>query len=76
MPAAVAAIVDGDGNGDACDPFPNDPDDDIDGDTVSGHIDNCPLIANTDQANQDGDGLGDACDDELDRDDVAKAGDN
>jgi hypothetical protein len=57
------------------DPAYNDPDgsrDDIgafpytlgdwDGDGVADDVDNCPLIANTDQSDTDGDGLGDACD--------------
>ena len=38
------------------DAFPNDADNDIDGDTVSGDIDNCPAIANTDQLDTDNDG--------------------
>ncbi|MFT5432555.1 MAG: hypothetical protein ACI9OJ_003254, partial [Myxococcota bacterium] len=41
---------------------PNDPDDDIDADGVCGDVDNCPKVANTDQADGDGDGAGDACD--------------
>src|SRR4030067_1379023 len=42
---------------------------DTDSDTVAdncaptGDLDNCPDVANTDQADSDGDGLGDACDD-------------
>jgi VCBS repeat protein/FG-GAP repeat protein/thrombospondin type 3 repeat protein len=39
---------------------PNDPDDDNDG--VADNIDNCPFVANADQADRDGDGVGDACD--------------
>lgn len=53
---------DGDGTADACDPFPNDPDDDSDGDGVGGG-DNCPSVANPGQEDIDGDGIGDACDD-------------
>ena len=45
--------------GDVCDAFPNDADNDIDGDTVSGDIDNCPADANTDQLDTDTDGAGD-----------------
>jgi hypothetical protein len=64
---------DADGLGDACDPCPADPD--CDGDEISdgpsdpdggGSIvpgpDNCPLVANADQADADGDDVGDVCD--------------
>jgi len=34
---------------------------DVDGDGVAGCIDNCPDVANPDQADSDGDGVGDAC---------------
>ena len=54
--------TDGDGIPDTQDPFPNDADNDIDRDGVSGHIDNCPTISNADQADSDNDGLGNACD--------------
>src|SRR5262245_16394589 len=36
---------------------------DTDGDGVCDAIDNCPLIANADQADLDGDTIGDVCDD-------------
>jgi hypothetical protein len=36
----------------------NDPD----GDNVLGVMDNCPLVANADQADADADGTGDGCD--------------
>ncbi|MFK7852727.1 MAG: PKD domain-containing protein [Granulosicoccus sp.] len=39
---------------------PSDPD--SDGDTLADDADNCPAIANTDQADADNDGLGDLCD--------------
>ena len=51
-----------DGIGDVCDLFPNDPDNDIDGDGVSGEIDNCPVTPNADQLDVDVDGIGDVCD--------------
>ena len=54
--------TDGDGQPDSEDPFPFDPDNDIDGDLISGHIDNCPNDSNSNQSDVDGDGLGDACD--------------
>ena len=40
----------------------NDADNDIDGDTVCGDIDNCPTDANPDQTDSDSDGIGDDCD--------------
>ncbi len=62
--------TDNDGAGDVCDAFPQDPDNDIDADTVSGHIDNCPSVSNTDQANFDLDTQGDVCDADADNDGV------
>ena len=51
---------DGDTFGDACDPFPNDPANDVDGDGIGGDTDNCPSLANPGQADTDGDDIGDA----------------
>ncbi len=41
---------------------------DHDGDTIDDGIDNCPDVANEDQADTDGDGIGDACNDADDTD--------
>ena len=54
---------------DACDA-------DDDNDTFADDVDNCPLIANSDQADLDRDGLGDACDTDDDDDTVADVVDN
>lgn len=41
---------------------------DLDDDGVPDHLDNCPEVANVDQADADGDGTGDACNDAVDAD--------
>jgi len=49
---------------------------DGDGDGIADAIDNCPLVANTDQANHDTDSAGDACDNDDDDDTVLDSTDN
>jgi hypothetical protein len=51
------------------DPGPVTPPD-TDGDGVLNAVDNCPLLANADQANSDGDSEGDVCDTDDDNDGV------
>jgi nitrous oxidase accessory protein NosD len=51
-----------DGQGDACDAFPLDPDNDADGDGVGGDVDGCPANYNPGQEDTDGDGVQDVCD--------------
>ena len=48
---------------------------DADGDGVADNTDNCPNVANANQANADGDSLGDACDPDDDNDGVADTAD-
>ncbi len=54
----------------------SDNDLDGDGDSIANQVDNCPAIANTDQANLDGDNQGDACDSDIDGDTIANDADN
>jgi len=62
------ADTDGDGIADCVD-----DDDDADGKLDA--QDNCPLVANADQADQDEDGLGDACDGDIDGDGIQNPSD-
>ena len=52
------------------------PDLNADGDTVCGMLDNCPVNANSDQADMDADGQGDACDNDIDGDGDLNVADN
>ena len=58
-----------DGTGDVCDG-------DDDGDGIVDGVDNCPAVANADQADLDGDGSGNACDEDDDDDSVVDTEDN
>jgi ferredoxin len=49
---------------------------DTDGDGVTDTADNCPTVANANQANNDGDAQGDACDTDDDNDTVLDVNDN
>jgi len=54
----AAARIDGGGSGTDAMPLPGD----MDGDGMADGDDNCPTVANPDQADADGDGAGNACD--------------
>lgn len=49
---------------------------DRDNDGVPDEVDNCPAVANADQADRDSDGAGDACDADLDGDGTDNEADN
>ena len=49
---------------------------DADGDGIDDIADNCPNIANVDQADNDNDGIGDVCDDDDDNDGILDVNDN
>nr|WP_298475303.1 thrombospondin type 3 repeat-containing protein [uncultured Oribacterium sp.] len=51
-------------------------DDDVDNDGIPSRMDNCPTVANPDQADADNDGMGDACDDDMDGDGILNVLDN
>ena len=51
-------------------------DDDVDNDGIPSRMDNCPTVANPDQADADNDGVGDACDDDMDGDGILNVLDN
>lgn len=55
---------------------PGGPRKDADGDGILNGVDNCPLIANADQADIDADAVGDACDPDDDGDAVPDPEDN
>lgn len=55
--------TDGDGLGDNSDPYPSSSDGDEDG--IDDPADNCPTVANADQADSDQNGVGDACEGEA-----------
>lgn len=50
-------------------------DDDIDGDGVANDYDNCPYVANVDQADDDGNNVGDICESDSDGDGVTDKND-
>jgi hypothetical protein len=60
----TTADTDGDGVPDVLDAFPSDPTEwnDFDNDGVGDNGDNCPTVANPNQADGDNDGIGTACD--------------
>ncbi|WP_231372829.1 thrombospondin type 3 repeat-containing protein [Aureivirga sp. CE67] len=49
---------------------------DMDGDGIADEDDNCPEVANADQADNDEDGIGDVCDDDDDNDGILDTEDN
>ncbi len=51
------------------------PPTDSDGDGFNDDIDNCPAVANANQADFDNDGLGDVCDSDIDNDGILNAND-
>ncbi len=51
-------------------------DPDIDDDGIPNSIDNCPLVFNTNQADNEDDGIGDVCDEDDDNDSVQDSTDN
>jgi hypothetical protein len=69
VPNPDQANMDGDKQGDLCDP-------DKDGDFLVDGEDNCPDVGNAMQSDIDGDGVGDPCDGDADGDGLANESDN
>ena len=69
----VSAVLEADNDDDGLGDETQDTDDD--GDTILDGADNCPLAANTNQADPDGDGQGNPCDLDDDADGVNDTGD-
>lgn len=74
--AFLLASCDADMNSDALSSTPAVALSDTDGDGIADDSDNCPVIANSDQADLDGDGIGNVCDSDRDGDTIVDGSDN
>ena len=75
-PLVTDSDSDGVNDGDEVSAGMNPLSNDSDSDTILDDVDNCPIVANTDQADSDGNGVGDVCDVDTDGDGVSDSIDN